>query len=46
MVLIVGVFGVGVGVWWLDGVVVLFIVFGIIWDGFCNIRMVIVDFMD
>ncbi|WP_288871631.1 cation transporter [uncultured Microbacterium sp.] len=43
---IVGVLGVGVGVWWLDGAAALFIALGIIWDGFRNTRTAIVDLMD
>ncbi|WP_431826277.1 cation transporter [Microbacterium algeriense] len=43
---IVGVLGVGVGVWWLDGAAALFISLGIIWDGFRNTRTAIVDLMD
>lgn len=43
---IVGVLGVGVGVWWLDGAAALFISLGIIWDGFRNTKTAIVDLMD
>jgi divalent metal cation (Fe/Co/Zn/Cd) transporter len=43
---IVGVLGVGVGAWWLDGVAALFISLGIIWDGFRNTRTAVVDLMD
>lgn len=43
---IVGVLGVGVGIWWLDGAAALFISLGIIWDGFRNTRTAIVDLMD
>ncbi|MFS0892606.1 cation transporter [Microbacterium sp. 179-I 3D3 NHS] len=43
---IVGVLGVGVGLWWLDGAAALFISLGIIWDGFRNTRAAIVDLMD
>ncbi len=43
---IVGVLGVGVGVWWLDGAAALFISLGIIWDGFRNTKAAIVDLMD
>ena len=35
---IVGVLGVGLGVWWLDGAAALFISIGIAWDGFKNCR--------
>ncbi|GGD88624.1 cation transporter [Microbacterium murale] len=43
---IVGVLGVGVGLWWLDGVAALFISLGIIWDGFRNAKGAVVDLMD
>ncbi len=43
---IVGVLGVGIGIWWLDGAAALFISLGIIWDGFRNTRTAIVDLMD
>jgi divalent metal cation (Fe/Co/Zn/Cd) transporter len=43
---IVGVLGVGAGVWWLDGAAALFISLGIIWDGFRNTKTAIVDLMD
>lgn len=43
---IIGVLGVGVGLWWLDGVAALFISLGIIWDGFRNTKGAVVDLMD
>lgn len=43
---IVGVLGVGMGVWWLDGAAALFISLGIIWDGFRNTKTAVVDLMD
>jgi divalent metal cation (Fe/Co/Zn/Cd) transporter len=43
---IVGVLGVGAGVWWLDGAAALFISLGIIWDGFRNTKTAVVDLMD
>lgn len=43
---IVGVLGVGAGVWWLDGAAAVFISLGIIWDGSRNTRTAIVDLMD
>ncbi|MDQ0726897.1 cation diffusion facilitator family transporter [Microbacterium sp. W4I20] len=43
---IVGVLGVGVGAWWLDGAAALFISLGIIWDGYRNTKAAIVDLMD
>ncbi|WP_267901908.1 cation transporter [Microbacterium saperdae] len=43
---IVGVLGVGVGVWWLDGAAAVFISLGIIWDGVRNTKAAVVDLMD
>lgn len=43
---IVGVLGVGIGLWWLDGAAALFISLGIIWDGFRNTKGSIMDLMD
>lgn len=43
---IVGVLGVGLGVWWLDGAAALFISLGIIWDGIRNTKGAVVDLMD
>ncbi len=43
---IVGVLGVGVGLWWLDGVAALFISVGIVWDGIKNARTAILDLID
>lgn len=43
---IVGVLGVGAGVWWLDGAAALFISLGIIWDGVRNTKAAVVDLMD
>ncbi|MFD5224212.1 cation diffusion facilitator family transporter [Microbacterium sp. NPDC058342] len=43
---IVGVLGVGAGIWWLDGAAALFISLGIIWDGFKNTKSAVVDLMD
>lgn len=43
---IVGVLGVGLGVWWLDGAAALFISLGIIWDGFTNTKTAVIDLMD
>lgn len=43
---IVGVLGVGAGVWWLDGAAALFISLGIIWDGFRNTKTAVIDLMD
>lgn len=43
---IVGVLGIGIGWWWLDGVAALFISLGIIWDGFRNTRSAIRDLID
>lgn len=43
---IVGVLGVGIGLWWLDGVAALFISVGIVWDGIKNARTAILDLID
>ncbi|MFB8189378.1 cation transporter [Microbacterium sp. NPDC055988] len=43
---VVGVLGIGVGAWWLDGAAALFISLGIIWDGFRNTKTAVVDLMD
>ena len=43
---IVGVLGVGIGLWWLDGAAALFISVGVVWDGARNTRSAIVDLMD
>lgn len=43
---VVGVLGVGFGLWWLDGVAALFISLGIIWDGVRNTKGSVVDLMD
>lgn len=43
---IVGVLGVGIGLWWLDGAAALFISLGIMWDGWRNSRGAIRDLID
>ncbi|WP_426324397.1 cation diffusion facilitator family transporter [Microbacterium sp. E-13] len=43
---IVGVLGVGVGLWWLDGAAALFISVGIVWDGWRNSRGAVRDLID
>lgn len=43
---VIGVLGVGMGVWWLDGAAAVFISLGIIWDGFRNTKGAVVDLMD
>ncbi|MFB7893258.1 cation diffusion facilitator family transporter [Microbacterium sp. NPDC056044] len=43
---IVGVLGVGIGLWWLDGAAALFISAGIIWDGWRNSRAAVRDLID
>jgi divalent metal cation (Fe/Co/Zn/Cd) transporter len=43
---IIGVLGVGFGLWWLDGVAALFISLGIIWDGIRNTKGAVIDLMD
>lgn len=43
---IVGVAGIGVGLWWLDAVAALFIAGSILRDGVHNLRAAVVDLMD
>jgi cation diffusion facilitator family transporter len=43
---IVGVTGIGLGLWWLDGAAALFIASSILWDGVRNLRAAILDLMD
>jgi cation diffusion facilitator family transporter len=43
---IVGVFGIGLGWWWLDGLAASFISIDILYDGYKNVRMSVADLMD
>lgn len=43
---IVGVLGIGLGLWWLDGAAAIFISIGIIRDGYANTRTALADLMD
>ncbi|WP_460796667.1 cation transporter [Microbacterium sp. GXF0217] len=43
---IVGVLGIGMGIWWLDGLAALFISVGIVRDGVRNTRSAVLDLMD
>lgn len=43
---VVGVLGIGLGWWWLDGAAALFISAGIVWDGYKNARSAILDLID
>ena len=43
---IVGVIGVGIGLWWLDAVAALFISIGIVFDGVKNTRFAVRDLID
>jgi cation diffusion facilitator family transporter len=43
---IVGVAGIGLGLWWTDAAAALFIALSILWDGFRNMRAAITDLMD
>ncbi len=43
---IVGVLGIGMGLWWLDGAAALFISLGILKDGLKNTRAAVLDLMD
>lgn len=42
----VGVAGIGIGLWWMDAVVAMLIASGILWDGIKNMRGAITDLMD
>jgi cation diffusion facilitator family transporter len=42
----VGVGGIGLGLWWLDAVAALFIAGSILWDGLRNTRAAVEDLMD
>ncbi|RWZ51178.1 cation transporter [Labedella phragmitis] len=43
---IVGVAGIGVGLWWADSAAAIFIAASIVWDGVKNVRAAITDLMD
>ncbi|QMU98679.1 cation transporter [Microbacterium esteraromaticum] len=43
---VVGVLGIGMGVWWLDGAAAIFISLGIVWDGWRNTKGAVLDLMD
>lgn len=43
---IIGVLGIGMGIWWLDGAAALFISLGILRDGVKNTRASVLDLMD
>ena len=43
---VVGVLGIGRGLWWLDGAAALFISRGIVRDGYRNTRSAVLDLMD
>jgi divalent metal cation (Fe/Co/Zn/Cd) transporter len=43
---IVGVLGIGLGIWWLDSAAALFISLGILWDGVKNTKAAVLDLMD
>lgn len=43
---IVGVLGIGIGWWWLDGAAAIFISLGIVWDGYKNTRSAVLDLID
>jgi len=43
---IVGVAGIGVGLWWADAAAAVFIAASILWDGFKNMKRAIADLMD
>ena len=43
---ILGVIGIGIGWWWLDGAAAVFISIGIVWDGIKNTRYAVRDLLD
>lgn len=43
---IVGVAGIGLGIWWLDAAAALFISASILWDGVKNVRDAVLDLID
>lgn len=43
---IIGVLGVGIGWWWLDGAAAVFISLGILWDGTRNTKAAVSDLLD
>ncbi|MBD8022382.1 cation diffusion facilitator family transporter [Microbacterium gallinarum] len=43
---IVGVLGIGIGLWWLDGAAALFISIGIVRDGWRNSKSAVLDLID
>jgi len=43
---IVGVAGIGIGLWWMDAAAATFIAASILWDGVTNTRAAITDLMD
>lgn len=43
---IVGVAGIGLGIWWLDAAAALFIAGSILWDGVRNLKAAVLDLMD
>lgn len=43
---IIGVTGIGLGLWWLDGAAAIFIAVSILFDGVRNLRAAVLDLMD
>ncbi|SDM03434.1 cation diffusion facilitator family transporter [Corynebacterium mycetoides] len=43
---IVGVLGVGIGLWWMDAVAAIVVSFSIVWDGVNNLRTAVRDLTD
>ena len=43
---IIGVTGIGIGLWWLDAAAAIFIAASILWDGIRNLRAALADLMD
>ena len=43
---IIGVTGIGIGLWWLDATAAIFIAASILWDGIRNVRAALANLMD
>lgn len=43
---VIGVLGIGLGLWWLDGAAATFIAAGILWDGLTNTKAAVLDLID
>lgn len=43
---IVGILGIGIGLWWMDAAAAIVVAFSIVWDGFTNVRTAVQDLTD